>query len=88
MDKPHTCNPSIVPCLTAINSEKQLKPMATLWIAGCFAILLGLILLKTGKGETKVDIQYYGLGVFTQAWLILILTGFLLIALDVYISIQ
>jgi len=42
--------------------------MATLWIAGGFAILLGLTLMKTGgKGDSQVDIRYYGLGVLAQA---------------------
>lgn len=60
--------------------------MATLWIVGCFAILLGLVLMKIGgTGHSEVDIQYYGFGVLAQAWLILILVGFLLIAADIYL---
>lgn len=60
--------------------------MTTLWIVGCFAILLGLTLMKTGgKGDSQVDIRYYGLGVLAQAWLVLILIGFLIIILDFYL---
>ncbi len=60
--------------------------MTTLWIVGCFAILLGLILMKLGgTGHSQVDIQYFGFEVFAQAWLILILIGFLLISADIYL---
>ena len=60
--------------------------MTTLWIVGCFAILLGLTLMTIGgKGDSQVDIQYYGLGVLAQAWLILILLGFIIIVLDFYL---
>ena len=59
--------------------------MTTLWIVGCFAILLGLTLMRLGgTGHSQVDIEYYGVGVLAQAWLIIVLIGFLIIILDLY----
>ena len=61
--------------------------MMQLLLAGCFAILLGLILmLYGGSGHSKVDINYYGLGVLAQAWFIVLLIGLLLILADAYLS--
>ena len=41
-----------------------------------------------GTGHSHVNIRYYGLGIFAQAWLIILLIGFLLIAVDFYISLS
>ena len=76
-------------CLTDIKPIKTSPHMTELWIVGCFAILLGLvIMILGGTGHSHVNIRYYGLGIFAQAWLIILLIGFLLIAVDFYISLS
>jgi hypothetical protein len=59
--------------------------MGILLTAGVFAIILGLFFMVLGgTGHSKVSIRYYGLGIFGQAWFIILLLGFLLIVLDLY----
>ena len=54
---------------------------------GCLAILISLILLVVGGiGHSNVSIRYYGLGVFGQAWFVVLLLGFVIIMMDVYLT--
>lgn len=66
-------------------NEKKL--MTLLMGAGCLAIILGVLLLVLGgMGHSDVEVSYLGWSVLGQAWFIMILLGFGLIALDAYIN--
>ena len=63
------------------------KLMTLVMGAGCLAIILGLLLLVMGgMGHSDVEVRYLGWSVLGQAWFIMILVGFGLMALDAYIN--
>jgi len=75
-------------CLTVLKKNFPSNPkMSVLLVTGILAIGLGLALLLTGgEGHKPVRVSLREGSIMGQAWLIVLVLGFTLIALDMYLS--
>ena len=75
-------------CLTVLRGgESQSPEMGVLIIAGAAAVAIGLtLLILGGAGHQPVRVSLREGSVRGQAWLMVLVLGFALIALDVYLS--
>ena len=74
-------------CLTVLRgSESHSLEMGVLIIAGAAAVAIGLtLLISGGAGHKPVRVSLREGSVLGQGWLIILVLGFTLIVLDVYL---
>ena len=79
---------SFVGCLTPLRGDESTNPeMGTLIAAGIAAIAIGLTQLAAGGVSYQpVKVNLRERSILGQAWFIILVLGFTLIALDVYLT--